>query len=205
MTAHLARTLSIAAGIALGGASLLLTHHLLSPPALAAQADADQPLIAVCATPTLINELMQSDRYLPARQDAAPELRQQLTELAEELQELQNTLRGADPQDPETQAGIAAYREKSSRAAQLQSQIANAIERKFAEQLVECFELVKSSADAIADDLGFDYVISTGAADEQLSREDSTATLRQITARPMIRFPKAADITEDVRDDLKLN
>lgn len=205
MRADLSRFLSIAGGIALGGLTLLVAQRVISQPAMAGIAGDDHNLIAVCATPTLINELMQSDRYLPAREDAAPELREELRNAAEELQRLREELQGADPKLPEIQQKIARFRELNASTVQLQQRIALATERKFAEQLVECFELVKASADAIADDLGYAYVISTGSPDEKISREQSEATLRQITARPMIKFPKAADITDDVRDDLKLD
>ena len=204
MRTHIARSLSIAVGIALGGAALLTAHRLVAP-ALAQNHGDDHPLIAVCATPTLINELMQSDRFAPARAEVAPELRTELQEISEQLQDLQDQLQNADPGDAAAQEKFRRFRELGARAGVLQQRIATAQERKFAEQLVECFELVKTSADAIADDLGFDYVISTGSPDEELSRVASDATLRQITARPMIRFPKSADITDDVRDDLNLD
>ncbi len=197
--------LSTAAGVALAGAALLAGERLLNPQAHAEVGGAPKPIIAVCSTPTLINELMQSDRFRPALEQTAGDARNELQDIAKELQTIRDGLQGADTSTPDAQQQIARFRELTVRASQLQQQVAGAVEEKRAAQLVECFDLVKASADAVAEHLGFDYVISTGSLDEQLSKTDSDATLRQITARPMIRFPKSADITDDVRDDLKLD
>lgn len=161
--------------------------------------------IAVCATPSLINELMASDRFLPDRENAAPEIREELDDLRAELRELQDRVQGADQGDPGVQRDRERAREAFAEFQRLQQQLGEAIETKTAEQLAEAFGMVKSSASAIAERLGYDYVISTGDPEEDLNRTISEVTLRQITARPVIRFPKGVDITDDVRDDLNLD
>ena len=205
MRANLNRIVATALGVALGALALRGGIGLLSPTAHAEIAGGDKPIIAVCAVPTLINELMQSDRFRPAREEVEPEARAELEAAGKELQEIREGLKGADPNAEEAQQRIQRFRELNSRATQLQMQIQVALDRKTAEQLGECFDLVRASADAVAEDLGFDYVIATGGVDEKFSSEQSEVTLRQITARPVIRFPKGADITDDVRDDLKLD
>ena len=185
----------------------LLARVSFSPAAYAIDSPRDEPshTIAVCATPSIINELMASERFAPDRENADPEARKKLEELRSELRDLQERLKNADPNDPVAQKDRARAREAVSEFQQLQQQLAEAVETKTAEQLAACFALVKSSAAAVAEHLGFEYVISTGDPEEKLNTTNSEVTLRQITARPVIRFPKVVDITDDVRDDLKLN
>lgn len=182
----------------------LLARVSFAPDALAAAPDADDHRIAVCAMPSLINELMASERYLPEREDPAPELREEFEDLREELDALNENLEGAGPDDPNAARDIQRRREVFQRLQALQSRLSRAVETKTAEQFAECYALVRSSANAVAEDLGFDYVIATGDPDESLSTTISEVTLRQITARPVLRFPKGVDITDDVRDDLNL-
>ncbi len=72
-----------------------------------------------------------------------------------------------------------------------------------AKQVKECNALVRSSTRAVAEDLGFDFVISSADEEEELA-ESVEVLFRQITSRPVIMFPEENDITSDVRDDLNL-
>jgi len=175
-------------------------------PAAHAAGEPDDPrhTIAVCAMPSLVNELMGSERFLPEREDPAPELREQFDDLRRELEKLNEGLEGAAEGDPNAARDMRRRREVFQQLQAVQSQIARAVEAKTAEQLAACYALVRSSANAVAEDLGFDYVIATGDPDETLNTAAAEVTLRQITARPVLRFPKGVDITDDVRDDLNL-
>lgn len=188
------------------GVLSLLARISFSPEAMAARdGDAGDHPIAVCAMPSLINELMASDRYLPQRENPAPELREQFEDLRKELDDINEGLEGADENDPATQRDLRRRREIFQQLQGLQAQIARAVEQKTAEQFAECYAMVRSSASAIAEDLGFDYVIATGDPEETLNTTISEVTLRQITARPVLRAPKGVDITDDIRDDLNLD
>jgi Skp family chaperone for outer membrane proteins len=182
----------------------LLARVSLTPAALAADDDDRDHAIAVCAMPSLINELMASPRFLPARENPAPELRDEFEDLRRELDDLNQRLENAGENDPGAQRDVRRRREVFQQLQNLQGRIARAVEEKTAEQFAECYAMVRSSASAIAEDLGFDYVIATGDPDESLSTTISEVTLRQITARPVLRFPRGVDITDDVRDDLNL-
>lgn len=183
----------------------LLARVSFSPAAYAiANAEDQEYIIAVCATPSIINELMASDRFAPARENVLPDARKDLEDLRDELGDLQDRLDGADPSDPGAQRDRRRAREAVNEYQRLQQQIGEAVEAKTAEQLAECFAMVRSSASAVAEHLGYEYVISTGDPEEELSKTNSEVTLRQITARPVLRAPKKVDITDDVRDDLKL-
>lgn len=195
------RTLLIATAAALAA---LLARTTLAPEARA-DADRQEHPIAVCAIPSIVNQLMQSERFAPVRENLLPDVRDRLRDIREEMQDIREDLEGASPDDPDAQASARQFRTLSRELAELQQQLVNAVERKTAEQIAECFALARSSASAVAEDLGFDYVISTGDPDEDLNTDATEVTLRQITARPVVKFPRGVDITDDVRDDLHID
>jgi Skp family chaperone for outer membrane proteins len=193
---------ALVAVLALSAAALALRPVAL--PEATAELAGGEPSIAVCAMPTLINELMDSDRFRPAIENVRPELREQLGAVSEEMQDLRDRLQEFDPEDPADQRDAQRFRELNMELDSLRRQLNAAVQRATAAQIAECYELVRSSADAVGEDLGFDYVISTGDPQEALNTDDFNVTLRQITARPVLRFPEGTDITDDVRDDLNL-
>ncbi|MEO1130233.1 MAG: hypothetical protein AAFX05_11080 [Planctomycetota bacterium] len=165
---------------------------------------ADEPVIAVCAIPTLVNELMQSDRFLPERTRVEEEGQAELQGLRDEANRIRDEVRERGPDDPAAQNSIRRFRALAEQIARGENQLALRLQRLTAEHLGQCYELARSSAIAVAEDLGFEYVIASGSSDEELNRQVPEVLLRQITARPMLKAPEEADITADVRDDLNL-
>lgn len=164
----------------------------------------DAPKIAVCAVPMLVNELMASDRFKPDRDKLEEDLKAEYDALQEEFRKVGEQGRGLSQDDPEFGATAQKYRELQQKIFEKQRDIASQLEAKSAEQLLECYELARSSANAIAEGLGYNYVMSSVGIDEKLSGDNVELALRQMMARPVIMAPKNADITEDVRADLKL-
>jgi Skp family chaperone for outer membrane proteins len=164
----------------------------------------DAPKIAVCAIPMLVNELMASDRFRPDREKLEEELKAEYEELQTEFSELGDKGRGMKQDDPAFAETAQAYRDLQQKIYEKQREIAEKLETKSAEQLLACYEMARSSASAVAEGLGYNYVFSSVGADEKLSGENVELALRQMMARPVVMAPKNADITEDVRADLKL-
>jgi Skp family chaperone for outer membrane proteins len=164
----------------------------------------DEPVIAVCAIPALVNELMQSDRFLPERTRVEEEGQAELRQLRDEANRIRDEVRERGPDDPGAQEGIRRFRNLAEKIARSEGELAQRLQRLTAEHLGQCYDLARSSAVAVAEDLGFEYVIASGSADEELNRQVPEVLLRQITARPMLKAPEEADITADVRDDLNL-
>lgn len=169
------------------------------------QADkVDAPKIAVCAIPMLVNELMASDRFKPEREKLETDLKAEYDELMEQFKQLGEKGRGMKQEDPGFADIAQQYREFGQKIAEKQREIAEKLEAKSAEQLLACYELARSSASAIAESMGYNYVMSSIGAEEKINGENVELALRQMMARPVVMAPKNADITEDVRADLKL-
>lgn len=192
-------TLVIASCVGVG-----MTLPGLIAPAQAVQRRAAEHAIAVCATPLLLNDLMESDRFKPERERFAQEKTVDLEPMIKEIQELQGRLQQITQEDPEFPQLFQRFQQLRQQIQARQTEINAELESFTAKQVVEAYKLVRSSAQAIAADLGFDYVISTGQEDEEFNTTVVDATLRQIMARPVIMSPEGADITEDVREDLNL-
>lgn len=164
----------------------------------------DPPKIAVCAIPMLVNELMGSDRFKPDRDKLEEELKGEYQGLQDELTAFSEKNRGMKRDDPAFGEAAQKFRDLQQRIGEKQREIAEKLEAKSAEQLLACYELARSSASAVAESMGYNYVMASVGADEKISGENVELALRQMMARPVVMAPKNADITEDVRADLKL-
>lgn len=182
-------------------------HGPVSAPAHARQ-DASAPdaaRIAVCSVVKVTDELMNTDRFKPERQEYEEQLRtDQLKPLVEQLEALRDKLEAMDRQSPEFQEGREQFARLQREAQAVGQQVAQKVELKVAEQLKECYMLVRSSAQAIAEDLGYSYVLASADPEEELQKGPVVSIMRDLLSRPVIMYPVKADITEDVRKDLKL-
>lgn len=190
-------------------AAIMLSLRAGSAPGSSALAanipEGGSPKVAVCAVLRVADELMDSDRFKPLRQEYEEQLRKDdLDPLVEQLRELQGKLENMPRDNPEFAQLRDQYLRLQREANAKQQEIVQKMEKKVAEQLAEAYALVRSSATSLADDQGYDFVIASSGPDDELKKETPLALVRDILARPALKFPKDADITEDVRDDLKL-
>jgi len=164
---------------------------------------ADHP-IAVCAMPMIVNELMSSERYKPIRDKMQQEAEAELQPLVEKARQLAQELQQMQGDDPRGQSLFEEYQKLGGEIRQKQAELSAKLEQLSAQQITECYSEVRASASAVAEDLGYKYVISSIGKDEELSKDSVETVLRQMLSRPVIMAPEEADITEDVREDLKL-
>lgn len=168
-------------------------------------ADPAASVIGVCSVVKITDELMESDRFKPARIEFEDSLRKEkLDGILAEMKALQQQVEGVSRDDPK----FGELRERFGRLqreAQRETQeIARKVELKVAEQLSECYQLVRGAAVAVAEDLGYTYVLASTDPDEKLKSQTVVSLMRDVLSRPVLLSPKSADITEDVRKDLKL-
>lgn len=186
---------------------LALRASLVSPAfARADSRDLPDPKIAVCAVPQIVNELMDSDRFQPDREEFERGLREELLNpLNEQLTALQQEAGTVDRNDQEAVRKLQGrFAELQREGARLQGEIARKVEEKIAQQLVECYGLVKESATAVAHDLGFNYLLASSGPDDKLETETVMALSRDLISRPVLMSPEGTDISAEVREDLKL-
>lgn len=166
---------------------------------------ADRPMVAVCDVFGVVEKLMDSDRYQPARREAGEAADALLSPLRDRVEALGARGRSL----PEGDSSIPEVAREFQRAqAELQQRVTEAareMESLTAKQLKEAYTTARASTDAVAEQLGFAYVIASRLPDKDVDGTDSASVVRAMLARPMLRSPEDADITPDVLADLKLD
>lgn len=172
----------------------------------ASESSADAPAkIAVVSLMKITDELMDSPRYKPARDELDEKSNKELVRPAiEALQALEKELQGMDEKSPEFPQKRNEYIRLRQDLTKKQTEAMQKAELLVGEQLKACYQLVRDSAAAIAEKQGFTYVVSSMRPDDKFQDGPVQATIRDVLSRPVLVFPKAADITEEVREDLKL-
>ena len=168
--------------------------------ATARPASEDGHTIAVCATLLIVDELMDSDRYKPDRDALEEEKRNQIQPLMEDLQSLSQRGQAAQAAGEDISGLQQEYQALQRRLQQAQQQARQEIAELMQQQIIDCYGLIRTSAKAVAKDLGYDYVVSSSRPDDTM--EDNPTG--EFLSRPMLVFPEDTDITEEVREDLKL-
>ncbi len=202
--------ISLPAIIAVVVVSSLLSVSLLrlsGSRASAAETGSEPPKaeIAVCAILEISEELMNSDRFRPAREVEEERLLASLGDLRSEISELSGVLRDAARDDP----GFADERQKIQQLLgeyqQKQGIAQQELERFIVAQFAEAYELSRSSARAIAEQRGFRYLFASSSPDKDVPTDRPMDAVRNdMFQRPVLMSPEESDISDDVRADLNL-
>lgn len=180
-------------GVALGGGAAAMRAS-----------EADPARVAVCDVYGVVEKLLETDRFKPALDAEKKKAEETMQPLQEELNELGRQLQNANPEDPGVQDAYRQYQRKGQefqqKAGELQKQLSRFVSRQF----LEAYAMAKASADAMAEELGYDYVIASRGIEEEIKSDDPERVVQAVLARPVIKMPKDADITDVVKDDLKL-
>lgn len=164
----------------------------------------DEGSIAVCAIPTIVNELMASERFLEEREDLAEEFDDQRVDLEDRLADIRDRAQGMQQDDPAMGAIFEEFQTVNGELQRLRQEFNRGSAALQATQLADSYELARASALAVGDELGYEFVFASGSPDEDLNTTDTAQLLGQLARRPVIKFPEEHDITDDVRDDLNL-
>lgn len=185
-----------------------LVSRFVASPATAAEPsgkDSASQLLAVCDVINVVERLMDSDRYKPARDEAGAASEKAIAEFRDRAQAAEAALRGMDEKAEGYEAARREY-QMAGMALQREGQrLAQEMDGLTTKQLMEAYTVVRASADAVAEQLGFAYVIASRPSDKPLDAGDTAAVVRAMLARPIVRAPEGVDITADVKQDLKID
>ncbi len=196
--------------IAISLSALALLVALTSRPILpvaSAAVDADaasNPRIAVVATIRLMNDLMGSERFKPARDEMRQTLEGEFEPIVEQGKSLEDRLRSIDKDSEEARQIKQQLMGLQGALGKKQQDAGVRMEKFVSEQSREAYKLVRDSAVAIAGDHGFTYLIASQSADDEITAGPVAGLLNDLLGRPILLSPASADITEEVRADLKL-
>lgn len=186
-------------------AAITLLAALALPRAQAQDDDGQDSPVAVCDIYAVVERLMESDRYAPARDELTAAGEAEVIPMRDQLEQMDRALRAMPDDAPDRENAERAFRaaqiEFQRVAAEFQRDINDLTEK----QLKECWSIARSSADAVAADLGYAVVIASRDLEKELEGEDVPSIIRAMMSRPALVFPERADITWDVLEDLNLN
>lgn len=182
-------------------------HANATPSAAAARPDAAEPAagkLAVCDIYQIADRLIDSDRYRPRLKEEQDRLKAELKPLEDELRQIEERGNAMDPQAEETRALAMEFQRKRQEYQQKLRESERMYQAFLATAYVEAYDTAKAAAQNVAEDLGYAYVIASRKADQKIETTDLSQVVQAVLARPVIKAPEDADITEDVVKDLKL-
>jgi hypothetical protein len=189
-------------------------------PAVAAPVPAapapDSARLATCDIYALVERLVESDAYAPARNIEQERIKARLAPMEEDLKKidsenakLREELAGADSKDPNAQmklktynANQADFESKIKPYNEQKAQLAETYSALIVGQFTEAYQKVIIEAKKTATEKGFTYVVAQKRGD--LTARNPQQLVEEFLARPISVAPADSDITEAVRVSMKL-
>lgn len=152
----------------------------------------------------LLESMIESDRYKPARDARDAEIRAKFEAYNAELKALETKIQLIPQGTPEFQATMQQGQAKETERQQYAQQAGREQDAFVAAQVKEAYAIVHKAANDAAEQLGYTHVISTRLEGTNMKGESLAPIMQEILARPLVRSASADDITARVREDLKL-
>lgn len=181
-----------------------------TPAAAAAPAPAAPPappapaIIATCDVYDLIEKLVISDRYEPARQGEEARIRDRLKLIEDELLAMEEALKNADPADPAAQLKAGDFQKRRNDYSLLRGQAQQDFTDFVASQYIHAYDEVRKAVAKVAAELGCTHVISSRSDERTITATDPERLVEAFLGRPMVFAPTGTDISEAVREELKI-
>lgn len=141
------------------------------------------------------------DRLIARQQEFVNELTPLQAEAQTAIQELQQI---GSPQDPNAQQAFQRAQRAEQRFQQARQQADQAFGQFSAELAREAYETIRREVQALAAERGYEYVLSSRLSGDLLTQGGLGGLSDEILARPVMVFPEAANITEEIRRRLDL-
>lgn len=152
----------------------------------------------------LIERMIDSDLYKPAREAHHNELRAKLEAIQKELEATQTSLRAMDQGKPEFQGEVTKFQARVQEFQQLQETSNQQAEKFNTEQLIEAYKMIVAGVGQVAKDKGYTHVVATRSMSVDIKPTNLQSALQEIMARPMVSSPTEDDLTEAVATAMKL-
>lgn len=151
----------------------------------------------------VVERMVLSDKYKPARDAFTDTQRETLQPLIAELQALAQQGQTATQGTPEFQNLVQQYTQKQQELSQRNEAAQQAIGEFEAKQVAEAYGLVSAAANRMAERMGYTHVISTRAS-TTIRSTAVPGVVQEILARPIVTSPKGDDLTQALLNELQL-
>ncbi|MBU6412642.1 MAG: hypothetical protein KGS45_04155 [Planctomycetes bacterium] len=164
---------------------------------------AEPARIATIDALALIDLMLQSERYLPAREAKVKELNDQLVPIGREVTDLEGKLIMGKKDDPNRDSLVSSWQGKKQQLQQLQQALSGELDAYNSKQAAEAYEIVLATTDSMAKARGYSHVLMT-RKERGFTAENQAGTVQQLLSRPVAVWPAADDLTEAAIAELKL-
>lgn len=196
MPALLSRTgliLVLAVGAATGGGLFMAAA---SSRAVAQSTPSAAQRIATVDTLAVVERMVLSDRYKPARDRLTEEKNAGLKVMRDSITSLEARAQGLAQDSPELRA-LAQQYSQLSESLQAEEQKAVAEQDAFnAQQIAEAYRLVTDAATKLGNERGYTHVVQTRAGEVTFRSRGVAGTIQEILARNVISSPAGDDLTQ---------
>lgn len=152
----------------------------------------------------LLESMIESDQYKPARDARDSEIKAKFDALNAELKALETKVQLIPQGTPEFQATMQQGQAKEIERQQYAQQVGRENDAFVASQVREAYGIVHKAANEAAERLGYTHVFATRLDAANMKGESLAPIMQEILARPLVRAGETDDITAKVREDLKL-
>ncbi|HRJ50471.1 MAG TPA: OmpH family outer membrane protein, partial [Phycisphaerales bacterium] len=172
------------------------------PPASVARSD---QRLATVNMFHIVEKMVQSERYRPARETMMKEFQTRLEAAKREIESLYNEIMQAGQDSDKGRALIPQFQTRQREAQQLEEELQVRAGEFNTQQLAEAYRLATETVAMLAKQGGYTHVLSTrGVASEPIRGTNVAAAVQEIMARPVVVFPEADDLTERAITELQL-
>lgn len=192
-----ALTTSVVALLAVAAATgAFVATQFSAPMAIAQSAPAASQRIATVDTLAVVERMVLSDRYKPARDKLTDEKNAALKVMRDSIANLETRAQGLAQDSPELRA-LAQQYSQLSESLQNEEQKAVAEQDAFnAQQIAEAYRLVTDAASKLGTERGYTHVVQTRGGEVTFRSRGVAGTIQEILARNVISSPASDDLTQ---------
>ncbi len=190
--------LAVVIGAGVAGALVASLAHPTQ--AVAQSSPAATQRIATVDTLAIVERMVLSDRYKPARDKLTEEKNAGLKVIRDSIANLEERAKGLAQDSPELQ-DLAQQYNQLTQSLQSEEQKAIAEQDVFnAQQIAEAYRLVTDAATKLGTERGYSHVVQTRGGEVSFRSRGVAGTIQEILARNVISSPTADDLTPALID-----
>lgn len=202
------RWVVVAMLLSAGGGAIVGSSTLAAPARQPAVGAGMQPRIATIDMLAVVERLVLSDKYAPARDTLIRETNAGIEPVVAQMKDVEGKFAALKQDAPDYQqqgqALQAEYGQLQQQLQQTRDAGGQALERLNVAQLSEAYRLVLDAADGLASRLGYSHLIASRTGAPTFRSQDVTGIVQEMLARTILKTDPADDLTQRLIAELKL-
>lgn len=153
---------------------------------------------------TLLEDMLQTEDFKPARDAFRTEWETRIGQLQTQLQQIETELQMGGQNNPNIMQLQQRYQQLGYQYQQVNREAAMAFDQFNAEQAAEAYATLNENASALAQGLGYTHLIVTRESADVTKNGNLATVTQEILARTVVLAPESDDLTARLRDRLSI-